>query len=304
MTTTPRHIAVVALRRSGTTALWKLLRQDDRFACYDEPFSHLLGDLPAGNVKQTRDEFIAKFERDPAKFRALYAPITRREEVTRGLTGEQTEYLRYLLADGPTIFDVTRCMGKIPALHGIIPEAVLVHLFRHPVAFASSHLLPSDRLDVRGLRKRWNRATALDRATRFNGWGMEELLRCEWLDRTNELLGEVGVQLPPKSDKVPAAQRLLAGWLGGFRLAEREGRALYGDRFLSLSFEDVCRDPATTVATIQKLADAPERPLDTSGIRSSSGGIRPDDKRWLELAREAGFTGEECARFFPEGGGA
>ena len=210
MSETPRHIAVVALRRSGTTALWNLFRQDARYTCYDEPFSHLLHDLPVDNVKRTRAEFIALYNRDPDRFRSLYAPIPRGEETVRGLSEKQVEYLEYFLEGGPTAFDVTRCMGKIPAIHAIIPDAVLVHLYRHPVAFASSHLLPSDRFDPLGLRKRRNRSTALTRSGRFNGWGMEELLRTKWIDTTNTLFAEVGVQLPPKSARVPAERNRIA----------------------------------------------------------------------------------------------
>src|SRR5262245_38182699 len=101
------HIAIVALRRSGTTTLWRLLRQDKRYRCYDEPFSRLLVNLPAENKKRVWAEFIELFNRDPARFRATYAPIPRPEEVTRGLTDRQRAYLEFLTREGPTVFDET-----------------------------------------------------------------------------------------------------------------------------------------------------------------------------------------------------
>lgn len=300
MTGTPRHIAVVALRRSGTTALWRLLRQDTRYTCYDEPFSHLLDDLPADNEKQTRAEYIELYEHDPERFRSLYAPIRRGEEVSRQLTAAQERYLKFLLEGGPVAFDTTRCMGKIPALHSVIPGAVMVHLFRHPIAFASSHLQPSDSFDPLGIRKSWNRRTALTRRGRFNGWGMEELARGPHFAATSALLANVGVRLPTPGERVPAFYRLLAIWLAAYRLAERDGRQSYGERFLSLSFEDFCREPDLWTARIQDLAQVDRTSLDASWLKRASKGLQPGAPQWAEGARWVGFNEEELDRFFSD----
>lgn len=299
MVASPKHIAVVALRRSGTTALWNLLRQDRRYTCYDEPFSRLLHDLPAENQKRTRAEFIALYNRDPQRFRDLYAPISRGEEVTREFSEGQVQYLQYLLDSGPVAFDVTRCMGKIRALHEAASDAVLVHLFRHPVAFASSHLQPSDSFDPFGLRKSWNHRTALQRKRRFNGWGMEELTRGIHFDATAALLSEAGVSLPKLASNVPAFHRLLAIWLGAFRLAESEGRECYGDQFMSLSFEELCSEPAVNISQIQDLAGIARLSIDSSWLKPASRGLRPDSEKWAEGARSVGFSADEMARFFP-----
>lgn len=301
MAGSPRHIAVVALRRSGTTALWRLLRQDTRYTCYDEPFSHLLHDLPAENAKKTRAEFIALYNRDPQRFREFYAPITRGEEVTGELSVGQARYLEYLLESGPVACDMTRCMGKISALHSVMPEAVLVHLFRHPVAFASSHLQPSDSFDAFGLRSKWNRRTALSRRGRFNGWGMEELASGPHYEATASLLQQVGVDLPPPDAKSPAFQRLLAVWLGAFRLAERDGSQHFGDRFLSLSFEELCESPAAALANIQDLAGVERFEIEASWLKSASRGLQPNSPEWAAGAREVGFDDAEMARFFSGG---
>jgi len=297
---TPRHIAVVALRRSGTTTLWRLLRQDRRYRCYDEPFSPLLEDLPAEGKKQVRAEFISLFNRGPAEFRAAYAPIRRHEETTRTLTAAQKSYLRFLAAETPIAFDETRCMGKIAELHDVLPEAVLVHLYRHPAAFATSHLLPSEGHPFWGLRALFNRRTLFDRSFGYNGWGMEDLSRTDCVETTRALLAEVGVPLPPRSERVPAAQRLLALWLGAFRLAEREGPRHFGPRFLSLAFEDLCAEPAARLAEIHALAGIAPSGVDVSGIRPASPGLAGSDPRWRALAVEAGFDPAELARFFPQ----
>lgn len=296
----PHHIAIVALRRSGTTTLWRLFRQDRRYRCYDEPFSRLLGDLPAEGTKQVRTEFIELFNRDPAKFRAAYAPILRSQETTREMTPAQKSYLRFLAADMPIVFDETRCMGKIAELRDVLSEAVLVHLHRHPAAFATSHLLPTDGHKFWGLRALVNRRTFFDRSYGYNGWGMEELSRTDHVETTRALLAEVDVALPPRTKRVPAAQRLLTLWLGAYRLAEREGPRHFGARFVSLGFESLCADPAASLAAIYARACVPPCSIDVSGVRPAAPGFAVNDPRWRALAAEAGFDAGELARFFPK----
>lgn len=296
----PRHIAIVALRRSGTTTVWRLLRQDRRYRCYDEPFSRLLGDLPAEGRKQVRAEFIELFNRNPEEFRAAYAPILRSQETTRAMTSAQKSYLRFLAAEMPIVFDETRCMGKIAELKDVLPEAVLVHLYRHPAAFATSHLQPTDGHKFRGLRALLNRRPFFDRASGYNGWGMEELSRTEHVETTRALLAEVGVALPPRTTRIPAAQRLLALWLGAYRLAEGEGPRHFGTRFVSLAFESLCADPSAGLAAIYAPAGVPPCSIDVSGVRPAAPGFAVDDPRWRSLAAEAGFDAGELARFFPK----
>ena len=303
MAPAPRHIAIVAMRRSGTTALWRLLQQDDRFTCFDEPFSRLHAQLPADNKKRTRADLIALYKRDPERFRQTYAPIQRGQEFARGLDPAQRDYLRLLTSVGPTVFDTTRCTGKVADLKEVLPDAMMVHLYRHPAAFVTSHLLPSDRNAFLGLRPRYNRWSFFRRKSRFNGWGMEELTRTEHVETTRALLSEVNVSLAPASKPVPAFERLLAIWLGAFRLNEREGRDQFGDRFLSLSFEELCAQPDVTLATIQQLADAPPRALETGWLKPAAAGYQPTNPAWLRAALAVGFDESELARFFPGAGG-
>ncbi len=299
MTTDPRHIIIVAMRRSGTTTLWRLLRQDPTYTCYDEPFGRLLADLPAEHTKRVRAEFIARFNQDPELFRAKFAPILRGGETTRGLTQEQADYLSWLISKGPSVADVTRCMGKIPDLHKIAPEAVMVHLYRHPAAFVTSHLLPSDRKDFMGLRRAWNERTFFTRTKGFNGWGMEELTLTSHAATTQALLSEVDVALPPATQSVPAIQRLLAIWLGAFRLAQKEGAALYADRFVEISFEALCSDPAAQLDAIYTPTGYTRPDINLSDLHPAAPGFAVTDARWQGLAQAAGFSKSELARFFP-----
>lgn len=292
----PRHIIIVGLRRSGTTALWKLFRQDPSYTCYDEPFGVRLRELPQDHAKGVRHEFITLFNRDPDLFRSVYAPIPRGQETTRGMTPAQRAYLGYLLGAGPVVVDVTRCHGKIADLHTQAPDAVLVHLYRKPAAFVTSHLLPSDRRDLLRIRGWWGRQVFFSKTGRFNRWGMEDLLTWPYGATTRTLLGDVGVQLPAPG--APAVQLLLAHWLGCYRIAEREGGALFRERFVSLSLERFCREPQPAIRRIRTLAGEEPLTLDCSSVRTPRSPFMESDKRWWEMAGEVGFTGDEIARYF------
>jgi hypothetical protein len=291
-----RHIVVLALRRSGTTTLWRILRQDPAYTCYDEPFSVRLRELPREHRKEVRREFIDLFRSDPVAFRRVYAPIPRGEETTVGLSPAQRAYLGFLLAQGPVVVDVTRCHGKMADVHAEAPEAVLVHLFRRPASFVTSHLVPSEGHDPFGLRRLWARRSFFGQGSRFNRWGMEELLRHPFHGVTRQLLRHVGVELPPPD--ASAVALLLAHWLGCFRLAERDGVSHFGERFVSLPFETFCRDPAAVLRQIRQLAGGGSYPFDCSTVRAPHGPFAPTDPRWRTTARDVGFSEAELARFF------
>lgn len=216
--------------------------------------------------------------------------------MTERLSSKQADYLRYLRAEGPVVIDETRCTMKLPALSTVMPDAVLVHLYRHPVAFVSSHLIASQD------RKRWRQALLrlafFRRPFAFNNWGMGELWRAPILDNTRAFLGSEAVQIPRPTD--PALHKLMAFWLAAFRRIEREGRVLYGARFVSLPFEAFCADPQQHLSWLRTRAGAPDFTYDLSALTAASPGHRPQDARWAAAARAVGFDAAEMDRFFPE----
>ncbi|PYG25488.1 sulfotransferase [Pelagimonas varians] len=292
----PRNLIILALRRSGTTALWRTLRQDPGQTCYDEPFSMLLRDLSANNHKHTWDEFLALRDRDPAAWAACFAPIPRPEEVTPGLTPDQAAYLRYLCADGPVALDETRMTAKLPAIAQVQPDAVVLHLYRHPAAFVSSHMIASQ--NKAPLRQKLHQIGFFLRPSYFDSWGMEQLYRDPILPKTKALMQTAGVIAPRAT--APAIHKLMAMWLASRRTLERDGSALYGERFISLSFEDFCARPQAHLDRIYALADRPPLTFDTSKLHSADPGFRPGDPRWRRAAQAVGFSEAELALFFPQ----
>ncbi len=156
-------------------------------------------------------------------------------------------------------------MGKIAALKDTLGDAVLVHLYRHPAAFVSSNLLPSDRHDLLGLRGLYNRKTFFTRQGGFNGWGMEELSRTDHAERTGALLAEA-VRAPAAARRGARPRRNGCWRCGsapsGSPSAKAARRSAHG--FVPIAFEDLCADPAAELATIHAAAGAEARSIDTS----------------------------------------
>jgi hypothetical protein len=286
------RIFILGLRRSGTTIFWETFRQDRRLRCYNEPWNPVLRELPAEIPNGSRREFIERFREDPAAFWRHFAPIGRIEELQSDFSDRQLRYLRWLIDPFESAcIDETRCHFRVGALHAAVPDATVVHLFRAPAAFATSHLVPTASGGSRAnlLAQRWGRVGFFTRASRFNHWGIEELIG----DQPESLFGlrlrEIGLD-PAAVYALPAAGRLLALWRLGFETVEREAPRLFGARFVSVAFEAFCRDPRGVVERVYAAAGSKPPELDLRRIQPAKPAHRADDPRWRRLFAQVGLA--------------
>lgn len=294
----PRNVFFIGLRRSGTTIVWRLFRDHPGFTAYDEPFNPLLSELPSEHPKVVRAEFIQLYNRDPKRFRAHFAPITLAQETETGMTEQQTRYLQYLIAESrPVIMDITRCHWKLDALATVVPDAVVVHLHRHPVHWVYSHLVPSDHRDIMRIRRRFKNLMLFVRNGHCNAWGMQDLLLGPYRDATAQRIREEGVYLPHRNR--PSYEALMAYWIAAYRRVERAAATLFQDRFLSMSLEAFCAQPREYIHRILFLAGAELHAFDTTALKPPTSVPRQADRRWQEAAAAAGATQEELQLWFP-----
>jgi len=275
-------VAIIGLRRSGTTAFWKTLRKDDRFCCYDEPFNPNLVELPEDNAKGTRKEFISLYHFSPETFEKNFAPIPVSEEISPRMTTAQENYLRWLIQKDQgkraIIIDFTRLNFKLAKLHAILPEAVVVHLYRSPRAWVSSHLLPSGKGTwSKPLADWYRRLSFWSRRGFYNNWGYQDIIE-------NHLPKQPFWPMSRKETyafkKQPAAVKLAWLWHLSFCVVESQGKNLWKERFLSVPFEHFCTDPGGELLPIYKAMNLDYRPLDYSDIKTANRGYRPDVRQW------------------------
>ena len=111
-------------------------------------------------------------------------------------------------------------------------------------------------------------------------------------------LASEGVRVPRHAD--PAVQKLMAFWLAAFRRVERDGRAIYVARFVSLFFGVFCSQPQQHLRDLRTRAGASDFSYDLSALTTASPGYRAMNKRWIDTALKVDFDAKEINRFFPE----
>ena len=285
------RIFILGLRRSGTTIFWEAFRQDRRLHCFNEPWNPVLRQLPVEIPNRSRREFIELFRKDPQAFWRSFAPIGPLEELQDDFSDRQVAYLRYLIDPFDSIcIDETRCHFRLAALQQAVPDATLVHLFRAPAAFATSHLIPTGS----GGRRANRLLTALGRVgfftreDRYNSLGLEDVIGRHPESLFGLRLREIGLD-PAAIYALPAVGRLLAFWRLAHETVERDGPRLFGSRFVSVAFERFCREPREVVEEVYAAASLHPPELDLSRVKPAKRAHRADDSRWRRLFGQVGL---------------
>lgn len=300
------NVIIIGLRRSGTTAFWGMWRQDVRVACYNEPFNAQLsrvGEPEWEGARFTGREFAELYRRDPARFWHHYAPIPRHGELQDDLSDQQARWLGWLQSSADhTCIDVTRCHYKLASLRELDPEAIVVHLYRPPANWVTSVVQPSTTHFRRksSARIRWLRtAQANVQSYRFRQafWtarnqhrfkGFEELIGRHSGTSFGIRLAEAGMD-PAAVYAMPDVGRLLAFWKLHYEHVEREGPRLFGDRFVSVNFNDFCRAPLPILSDVYRRAGLGAPAFDVSGIHPPPSPFAATDPRWSAYAERLGL---------------
>jgi len=288
-------ILIVCLRRSGSTIFWKTLRQDKRLTCYYEPFVDLLINLPKLNSKGTTHEYIQLVKKDPFTFWNMYSPIGFCEEISENMTPFQKCYLDFLLNSSQhVVCDLTRCCFKIKQLRDVAPDAYVIHLYRSPQAFVSSHILPNRpeaptirRFAVK-IKKQMHKAVFWSVKFGYNGWGYEVIIGNSDYGLFSTYLKQNGLFVDG-FNSLPAYGKLMYFWKICYEKVEHDGRLYYGDRFLSLAFEIFCQSPESCMKNIYKKIGLDLPRINYNNIRKSSMGFDPNNPNWKKMARKFGL---------------
>jgi hypothetical protein len=286
-------VLIVGCRRSGTTIFWKQFRQDPRFVCYDEPFNPLIvKEVPNDNPKRTLKELIELHARNPKLFWQRYTPITPSEEALPTLSLAQADYLRFLSKTGRiVVIDTTRCHLKLRQIVETHPDSVLIHLHRAPAAFASSHLLPSGQGREPDYDEFWEKTSG------FNKWNIEEIIGMDCRGPLGHRILKMLGHDPKRPASLPAILKLLTYWKLHFDEVEQTGAGIFGERFLSVRFEDFCCGPEKVLNAVYRLLDLQSPAVDLSTVHAPKPAYFVDDPKWYRYASMAGLPPERSSLF-------
>lgn len=283
-------LAIVGLRRSGSTIFWETLRQDPRLRCYDEPFHpKLLETLPGDNNKQTWQEFASLPRRSLAMH---FSPITPDLELTARLSPAQLRYLAWLSeSHSHVVFDTVRATFKARDLFANIPSLKVVHLYRAPNAWVSSHLLPTPNTTSRRgrLANAARRVTFWTRRQWFDNYHYETI--CREVARAPQAWTTLGLEAVANlsGSRTPAVVKLMTLWRLSFTAVESAAAEISSGDFLSVPFERFCDHPQETLESIYGLLGiSVPTTLDLTRIKPANLGHMPDClQRWHKVADAA-----------------
>ncbi|MEZ5155654.1 MAG: sulfotransferase [Solirubrobacterales bacterium] len=284
-------ILMQGMRRSGTTILYDALLEDPELHCFYEPLREDTETPGGGSGARETDPF-AETRRlrleyrdrewpglDIAEFN-LGGPGNPEAEIGPELPEHCAGFLRTLLSrDEQVMIKETRFYDKLAAIRGIAPgETVLIHVVRDPRAVAASMMMGK------------NRSRAYGSADEFFA---EREKRKLWSSRQ---LSRILLQRPEYSRvRRPANfERILLVWKHTFESTWRDGRELFGDRYVLLRNEELRADPVAAIARVYEAAGRPTPPevaqWARGKVKDPEVPFAATDPRWSEAFAKLGMA--------------
>jgi len=298
-------ILIAGLRRSGTSAMWRAFQFDKRIKCFNEPFNPQIMNLSNPNFsgREFYQEYTDYIRKDRVKFWASYAPIADIYEIRKGLSGQQKDYLNYLAGDNEhVLFEMTRVHYKVADLRNLFPGALFIHLYRPAASFVSSVMLPnrgeriSSNREVMEVYRSFRakiakiiRRRVFWRSKYCRNMGFDSLIGSSVTDAFSIFLNrhQINADL---FYKLPAVARLLGYWKISFDEVEKDGTRLFGDRFISLNFNNFCNAPEGVLKNIYAAAGITYVNRDLDWVHKPHGAYQSSHKKWIEYADIVGLN--------------
>lgn len=279
------------LRRSGTSIVFDVLYQDERFEGYYEPLAKAkkVEAIPYyAIVKQRREEFVAVYSTnhpdESIKFNTLNygAPREARLEYEKILPEYCQEYIQYLIAQssGIPLLKFTRMHHKISALQEIDPTAKLVIIARDPRSIVTSYLFGKQ-------QKNKHLFDTPDKffhsVSDYTAWSYRDF-------------SEILLQTDEYSDLNDCEDfmRILIVWKDTVKAAIEGAKKYFPDRWFLLRHHDLTHNPE---ALLNRLYDYFELPLsDTvkqwaiANVRDRPDMFEPENPAWTHAFERLKLT--------------
>ncbi len=253
-------ILIQGMRRSGTTILYDAMLEDPELHCFYEPLRED-ADTPGGGSGARETDPFAETRSLRLAFRNAHYPDLDIAEFNCGGPGNPAAELGPELPPhcagflgslfdqdehgGRVLVKETRFYDKLEAVDALVPAgSVLVHVVRDPRSVAVSMMVGK------------SRARAYASADEYFA---EREKRKLWSSR------QLSQQLL-KGDEFPGIrkpanfERILMVWKHTFESTWRDGRRLFGDRYVLLRNEELRADPVAAIARVYEAAGRPTPP--------------------------------------------
>ncbi len=286
------NVFILGMRRSGTTILYDAFGEDPELKRFYEPFREEAETPGGGSGARPEDVFAEtrelrlQFKREehpevPLELFNHGGPRAPGLELHPALPNWGITLLQYLLDQAPQVLiKEVRLFRKLAAIHGVDPDATIVHVVRDPRAVTGSMLFG------RG-RRHTPRFTDAD--SYFEAWTRRKLWSSTIMARELLAAGEhEGLERG-----VPDFMRPLVVWKAIQDAIRSDGQRLFGERYVQIRLEDLRPDPE---GELHRIYDAIGRAT-PDGVRSwAEAHVRreeeipwADDPRWAAAAKRLGM---------------
>ncbi|SMO83129.1 sulfotransferase [Gracilimonas mengyeensis] len=303
------NIFVTGLRRSGTTILFDILSEQAKIKAFYEPLSAAYETIGGGSgekdfdlnerIRVYREEVIEKKDLsvEPDHFNYGAPKNYHLELSSKKFDDHHKEYLEYLIeSTDQTLLKFVRATFLMPYLNDIAPDSYLIHIQKNPLRFATSHIF-----GIRFKRQSFRGKVAMildylkpgkglqfentdpdyffSLIDGFNSWSQENLVH-SYLDETGRS------HLKQK----PAYYKLLLLWKEWNEKMVTDGRKLFGDRFISIEHEQLCRNTKAKLAELSDFLDIEfdDKLMDwaLTNLRRPRPIYAQNDPRWEQALKE------------------
>ncbi|HKJ35004.1 MAG TPA: sulfotransferase [Solirubrobacterales bacterium] len=294
-------ILIQGMRRSGTTILYDAMLEDPELRCFYEPLREDTETPGGGSGARETDPF-AETRALRKEFAAEHYPDLPLEEFNWGgprepaleigpeLPEHCTGFIGHLLdRPEPVMIKFTRIYDKLRAVAPLAPGAVFVHVVRDPRAVAASMMMGKGRKNA-------------DRYENPTSFFAERRKRKLW--SSGGLSAELLTHPEYSHIRRPANfLRILLVWKHCFENTYRDGRRLFGDRYVLLRNEELRADPVGAISRVYRAAERPTPPEVAAWAR---GAVKPpevpyaaNDPRWTEAFARVGMADALEAAGYP-----
>jgi len=279
------EIIAQGLRRSGTTILYDIISEDQRFTTFYEPLAKEKQSIGGGSgiqqfdvmagLREARNKFSISSRIENIEFN-FGAPNNYKLEVGENHLPETIrKYIRFLLNSGEnTLLKFTRGTFFVEQLHELSPNALFIHLEKNPALWVMSHMFGKDYS-----KNIWKDADQFFQMnTGFNFWSQEAIANY-YIEKTK-----------PAFNEKPAFFKLLYVWKEFNETIKKEGTKYFKSNFLTINNSELFGNYESILNRIYSFGDlsVPNLTLHWAkkNLRPPRGIVHASDERWREAFEE------------------
>lgn len=297
-----KNIFIQGMRRNGTTIVFDAFAQNPELDSFYEPLAQTKPNWGGGsgarnveyfeNIRKIRADMLALTPKLKSEENFNYgAPRAPMLEFKQDWPDYIHAYLHQMVnTKKPSVIKFTRAAHKTSMLHRLDPDALFVHVVRHPARVAASHIFGKN---AENKPLFGSESVFFTLCANLAGWSVPAfsnyLVRSKYRNFT----------------AAPDFLRVLMVWKDCFEATNTHAKQIFGENYVLVRHEDITLDPEGTTRMLYEKAglSVPQQVLEwmKKNVKPASKIFAPKSSHWekafalLEMEKDlelCGYTGE------------